>query len=67
MKYAFVRARGKQFAIKRMCQILKVSRSGYYDWRDRQESERSRRDRVLYSPIAILELAVVSIQQAEED
>ena len=38
MKYAFARAQGKQFAVKRMCQALKISRSGYYDWRDRQES-----------------------------
>ena len=47
MKYAFVRAQGKEFAIKRMCQIFQISRSGYYDWRVRQESERTRRDRVL--------------------
>ena len=51
MKYAFARAQGKQFAVKRMCQALKISRSGYYDWRDRQESERSRRDRVLLNEI----------------
>jgi len=47
VKYAFVRARGKEFAIKQMCQILHISRSGYYDWRVRKESERSRRDWVL--------------------
>ena len=52
MKYAFVRAQGgKEFAIKRMCQILEISRSGYYDWRVRKESERSRRDRVLLNEI----------------
>jgi len=51
VKYAFVRAQGKEFAVKRMCQVLHVSRSGYYDWRVRQKSERSRRDRVLLKEI----------------
>lgn len=30
-----------------MCRVLQISRSGYYDWRDRPESERSRQDRAL--------------------
>jgi transposase InsO family protein len=30
-----------------MCQVLQISRSGYYDWRDRPESNHSRRDRAL--------------------
>jgi len=30
-----------------MCQVLQISRSGYYDWRERPESERSRQDRAL--------------------
>ncbi len=30
-----------------MCQVLQVSRSGYYDWRYRPESKRSRQDRAL--------------------
>jgi putative transposase len=51
VKYAFVRAQGEEFAVKRMCQILQISRSGYYDWRVRKESERSRRDQVLLNEI----------------
>jgi putative transposase len=27
------------FGVERMCRILRVSRSGYYDWRDREPSE----------------------------
>jgi len=34
-----------------MCQLLQISRSGYYDWQSRAESERSRRDQVLLKEI----------------
>jgi putative transposase len=34
-----------------MCKVLHVSRSGYYEWRDRPESERSRQERVLLAEI----------------
>jgi transposase InsO family protein len=30
-----------------MCRVLQISRSGYYDWRERPESNRSRQDRAL--------------------
>jgi transposase InsO family protein len=30
-----------------MCHVLQISRSGYYDWRERAECERSRQDRAL--------------------
>jgi putative transposase len=51
VKYAFVRANCEAFGVTRMCQVLQVSRSGYYDWAVREESERSRRDRVLLKEI----------------
>jgi transposase InsO family protein len=34
-----------------MCQVLQVSRSGYYDWQVRPESKRTERDRVLLGEI----------------
>jgi transposase InsO family protein len=34
-----------------MCRVLKVSRSGYYDWAKREESERSQQDRILLKEI----------------
>ena len=51
MKYAFVRAHYPEFRVSRMCQVLRISRSGYYDWQGRGESERSQRDQVLLKEI----------------
>ncbi len=51
MKYGFMRAHRNEFKVLRMCQVLRVSRSGYYDWCTRPESERSRRDKVLLKEI----------------
>ena len=34
-----------------MCRVLEVSRSGYYDWLDRPESERAKRHRYLLAKI----------------
>lgn len=51
MKYAFVGANREEFRITRMCRVLQVSRSGYYDWQGREESKRSQRDRLLLTEI----------------
>lgn len=51
MRYAFVRANREQFCITRMCRVLQISRSGYYDWAEREESDRSQRDRGLLKAI----------------
>ena len=51
MKYAFVRAHHPEFRVKRMCEALQISRSGYYDWHSRAECERRRRDQVLLDEI----------------
>lgn len=47
MKYAFIREHENEFRVARMCAVLHVSRSGYYDWIDRPESRRAREDREL--------------------
>ena len=39
-----MRANQAQFSVSRMCEVLGVSRSGYYAWRAREPSARSRAD-----------------------
>jgi len=51
VKYGFIRAHQDQFRVSRMCVVLQVSRNGYYDWRDRPESKRSKENRIALSQI----------------
>jgi putative transposase len=51
VKYGFIRAHQEEFSLSRMCAVLKVSRNGYYDWRDRPESKRSKEDRAVLRQI----------------
>ena len=47
MKYSFIREHRKAYSLARLCQILEVSSSGYYDWFDRPASTRSEEHRRL--------------------
>jgi putative transposase len=47
MRFAFMAAYQGQHTIAAMCRVLRVRRSGYYAWRARGPSRRSRRDRAL--------------------
>ena len=49
--YRLIEAERTSFPIQFMCRMLGVSRSGYYDWRDRLPSKRSREDAALSGKI----------------
>jgi transposase InsO family protein len=51
MKYAFIAAYAGQFAVLRMCKVLRVGRSGYYAWAKRHPSTRVQANQVLLERI----------------
>jgi len=51
VKYAVMGANWEEFSVARMCRVLQFSRSGYYDWAGREESEPSQQDRLLLKVI----------------
>ena len=50
-KYEFIRHNCKEYKVTRLCEVLDVSTSGFYDWLDRPESNRSRENRELTEKI----------------
>ena len=50
MIYGFIRDHSDEFAVEKMCQVLEVSRSGYYDWLNRKPSKRTRKNQQLILP-----------------
>ncbi len=51
MKYKFIREHRQEFSIKRMCQLLNVTRSGYYAWRPEKAGPRELENQVLVEQI----------------
>ena len=51
MRYACIDRRRNRYPIRLLCRLLQVSPSGYYAWRVRAESRRSRYDRDLMRAI----------------
>lgn len=45
MKYAFMEAHAASYRLKQMCNVLEVSRSGYYDWKRRKGTIAPRKER----------------------
>ncbi|RYZ12768.1 MAG: IS3 family transposase, partial [Myxococcaceae bacterium] len=52
VKFAFIDAKKALYPVAVLCRHLGVSRSGYYAWEKRPESERKRRDRALHLEVA---------------
>ena len=51
MKYDFIQSHRKEYKIVRLCDVLDVSASGFYDWLERPESNRSLENRRLTQKI----------------
>ena len=41
MKYQFIKDHRSEFTMKKMCQIYKISTSGFYHWLNRKPSSRA--------------------------
>ena len=44
MRYQFIKAHRSKFTMKKMCQVLKLSMSGFYHWQNRAPSARTMRN-----------------------
>jgi putative transposase len=51
MRYQFIRIHEDQFPVRRMCQVLAVSPSGYYAWQGRPQSARTQANQKLVEEI----------------
>ncbi len=51
MRYAFIKTHREQHKVVRLCEVLEVSTSGYYEWLERPESQRAREERRLIAEI----------------
>jgi transposase InsO family protein len=51
MKYAFIKEHRVTHAIRKLCALLQVSPAGYYEWRDRKQSPRAKREQELLAKI----------------
>jgi len=56
VKYAFIRGQETRFGIAALCRVLRASRNGYYEWRDRAPCARSLADAQLLSQIRAVHL-----------
>jgi len=47
VKYGFIREQASKYQVRLMCEVLNVSRSGYYGWLRRPASARAKSDESL--------------------
>jgi putative transposase len=53
MRYQYIREHREEFSVKRMCQLLDVTRSGYYAWQSEHAGPRELENRVLVEQIRV--------------
>jgi transposase InsO family protein len=51
VSYAFIAEHAQDYPVRRMCEVLNVSTSGYYDWRARPPTERAQANQQLLEAI----------------
>jgi hypothetical protein len=51
MRFSFIDAKKAEFPVARLCEVLEVSQSGYFAWKNRPVSERQGKDMVLLAHI----------------
>jgi len=49
--YKFIKAHTSGHSVEKMCELLKVSRSGFYDWLDRPPSKRETKHKQILKEI----------------
>jgi transposase InsO family protein len=54
MTFQFIEAHRDEFPVRRMCQVLEVSSSGYYAWRGRPVSQREQENLALVDQIKLV-------------
>lgn len=47
MKYAWIKQQAAKFPVKRLCRLMNISRSAYYDWLDRSPTSTEKEDQAL--------------------
>jgi putative transposase len=57
VKYPFIRDQRSQFPIVKLCAVMQVSTSGFYDWRKRTPSIREQENQRLLLELRLLEVA----------
>lgn len=53
MRYQYIREHREEFSVKRMCQLLSVTRSGYYAWQPEKTGTRELENQVLVKQIRV--------------
>lgn len=51
MKYQFIKMHRSDHRVEKMCQVFRLSRSGYYSWLNRPESRTARENRAIIAKI----------------